>query len=141
MHTNAEKRLPALIGVADACEPQWHAANAMPSDLADLEISMHAGLLSKRRRTSPSSSLPDRSCRIAESNSSNSAEVLVRNILSRAGYTLVLEAVLEYGMDFVQAQWDFMNQLNQERLPQSALNDVPRMLQNIGKGWERAAGN
>jgi hypothetical protein len=107
--------------------------------VAGMEICLKPSVGVGMKQALPKSSLADPSWGLAWSNPNVSNEVLVRNALLRGGYSAVLQAVLDCGMDFVQAQWALMNRPGQEGLTRAARENIPRMLKNIAKGLDRAA--
>jgi transcriptional regulator with XRE-family HTH domain len=85
------------------------------------------------------SSLAHPSRGLAWSNAAISDEALVRNALKKGAFSLVLEAVLEHGLLFVQQQWALMRSDRDVGLSARALADVSRKLANIERGLRRAA--
>ncbi|MBC7376063.1 MAG: hypothetical protein H7346_01340 [Burkholderiaceae bacterium] len=109
------------------------------AETAGLEICLQPSRKGSTKRALAKSALADPSWGLAWSNPDVSNEVLVRNALLRGAYAAVLQAVLDCGMDFVEAQWALMNQPGQEGLTRAARANVPRMLKNISKGLHRAS--
>ncbi|MBC7435205.1 MAG: hypothetical protein H7332_03950 [Bdellovibrionales bacterium] len=109
------------------------------AETAGLEICLRPASGGAIMRALPDTTLADPEWGLAWSNPGTSSEVLVRNALLRGAYAAVLQAVLDLGLDFVEAQWAVMNQSGQENLTRAARANVPRMLKNIGKGLHRAA--
>lgn len=85
------------------------------------------------------SSLADPSHGLAWSNAAISDEALVRNALKKGSFNLVLEAVLEHGLLFVQRQWALMRADADVGLSARALADISRKLANIERGLRHAA--
>ncbi|MDI1260509.1 hypothetical protein [Aquabacterium sp.] len=85
------------------------------------------------------SSLADPSRGLAWSNAAISDEALVRNALKKGSFNLVLEAVLEHGLPFVQRQWALMRADADVGLSSRALVDISRKLTNIERGLSHAA--
>jgi transcriptional regulator with XRE-family HTH domain len=85
------------------------------------------------------SSLADPSRGLAWSNAAISDEALVRNALKKGSFNLVLEAVLEHGLPFVQRQWALMRSDSEVGLSARALVDISRKLANIERGLSHAA--
>lgn len=85
------------------------------------------------------SSLADPSRGLAWSNAAISNEALVRNALKNGSFNLVLEAVLEHGLPFVQKQWALMRSDADVGLSARALADISRKLANIERGLRHAA--
>lgn len=85
------------------------------------------------------SSLADPSRGLAWANAAISDEALVRNALKKGSFHLVLEAVLEHGLPFVQQQWALMRSDDDVGLSARALDDINRKLGNIERGLSRAA--
>jgi len=83
------------------------------------------------------SSLAEPSWGLAWSNSNVSYEVLIRNALLKGTFLVVLEAVLEHGLDFVLAQWALMLRSKEPPSLQAQAN-IRRMLRNIEKGLAHA---
>lgn len=76
---------------------------------------------------------------LAWSNVAISDEALVRNALKKGSFNLVLEAVLEHGLPFVQQQWTLMRSDGDVGLSARALVDIGRKLANIERGLSDAA--
>lgn len=85
------------------------------------------------------SSLADPSHGLAWSNAAISDEALVRNALKKGSFNLLLEAVLEHGLPFVQQQWALMRSDGDVGLSARALSDIGRKLDNIERGLSHAA--
>jgi transcriptional regulator with XRE-family HTH domain len=85
------------------------------------------------------SSLADPSRGLAWSNAAISDEALVRNALKKGAFNLVLDAVLEHGLPFVQQQWALMRSDGDAGLTARALADVSRKLANIERGLSHVA--
>ena len=83
------------------------------------------------------SSLADPAWGLAWSNSNASDEVLVRNALLKGSFLVVLEAVLEHGLDFVRAQWALMLR-DEERPSRQVQANIARILSNIERGLAHA---
>jgi hypothetical protein len=90
-------------------------------------------------RKSPS--LRDAEWGLCWSNSGISDEVLVRKALISGGFTLILQACLEFGLDYVKTQWDIVSQQAPEDSElksirtRSLVNDI---LGNITEGFSKA---
>ena len=76
---------------------------------------------------------------MAWSNAAISDEALVRNALRKGSFNLVLEAVLEHGLLFVQKQWALMRSDTDVVLSARAVADISRKLANIERGLRHAA--
>jgi transcriptional regulator with XRE-family HTH domain len=85
------------------------------------------------------SSLAAPSRGLAWSNAAISDEALVRNALKKGSFNLVLEAVFEHGLHFVQRQWALMRSDVDVGLSARALADISRKLANIERGLSHAA--
>lgn len=88
----------------------------------------------KAKRTS----LADSSRGLAWSNPLVSDEVLVRSALHHGAYHLVLDAVLDFGLAFVQRQWALMLVDDDAAPSDRARTDVERKLINIERGLRSA---
>jgi hypothetical protein len=88
-----------------------------------------------------SHSLRDAEWGLCWSNSGISDEVLVRKALISGGFTLILQACLEFGLDYVKTQWGIVSQqaLEDSELKsirtRSLVNDI---LENITEGFSKA---
>jgi hypothetical protein len=90
---------------------------------------------------SKSNSLNDAKWGLCWSNSGISDEVLVRKSLISGGFTVILQACLEFGLDYVKTQWDIVTQhvgedseLKSIRT-RSLVNDI---LENTTEGFSKA---
>jgi hypothetical protein len=95
-----------------------------------------------RKSASPSLSLRDAEWGLCWSNSGISDDVLVRKALISGGFTLILQACLEFGLDYVKIQWDILSQQAPEDSElksirtRSLVNDI---LENIDEGFSKAS--
>jgi transcriptional regulator with XRE-family HTH domain len=134
-----QARLAQAAGVAP--ETISRAKKRGTIDLSTLEaLAQAAGLtLSLSDSAAKRSSLADPSRGLAWSNPAMSDEALVRNALKNGSFNLVLEAVLEHGLTFVQKQWALMNVDPDVGLSTRAQADINRKLANIERGLNHAA--
>ncbi len=76
---------------------------------------------------------------LAWSNRNAPDDVLIRQALLRGSYPLILQAVLDAGLDTVRREWAWLLANEGDRIPQQAREDVARQLRNMETGLSRAA--
>lgn len=83
--------------------------------------------------------LADPSRSLVWSNPQASSEILVRKALHHGAFHLVLDAVLEFGLEFVRKQWMLILSDDDARPSARAQADIQRKLTNIERGLREAA--
>ncbi|MDD2880288.1 MAG: hypothetical protein PHQ58_07605 [Rhodoferax sp.] len=86
-------------------------------------------------------SLRDPKWGLCWSNSGISDEVLVRKALISGGFTVILMACLEFGLDYVRTQWEVVDQHvgdNSELISIRTRSLVNEILDNIAEGFCKA---
>lgn len=90
---------------------------------------------------SKSNSLNDAKWGLCWSNSGISDEVLVRKALISGGFTVILQACLEFGLDYVKTQWDIVTQHFGEDSELTSIRTrslVNYILEKITEGFSKA---
>lgn len=88
-----------------------------------------------------SNSLKDSKWGLCWSNPDISDEVLVRKALISGGFTVILQACLEFGLDYVRTQWDIVVQHAGEDSALTSIRTqslVNEILENITEGFTKA---
>lgn len=102
-------------------------------DAGAMKICLMPAQMQQRQPIERRSSLADPRWGLAWSNPDAPSDLLVRKALAKGSFLVILEAVLEHGLEFVRGQWRLMLG-DDERPSAQAQKNVERMLGNIEKG-------
>lgn len=73
------------------------------------------------------------------SNPNASPKALTKNALAKRSFDLILQASLEYGIDYVKEQWADMLADQSLGITKSAADDIDRQIRNIKTGADNAS--